>query len=313
MGTFSVSRRDFLLGTGAFMGGLPRSEVLPFRKRTGTRLVLLGTGGWPSSSPERGGPSQLILVDDVPYLVDCGREVAWRLVRSGIHPRRVSNIFITRQDADHAADYANLILMGWASGLAARVDTYGPPPLERMTNAFLGAIARDVPTRSGDDDWASLVRLLHAHEVRETGWILQGEGVDIAAARVDSPGGCCLAYRFNTRDRSIVISGNAVPSEDLIEFVRGADVLVHEALYPPSIERILGGAPHASGRIERALAYHAKIEDAGRLAAAGGASTLVLSRLVPGDDRAITDDMWRERASRYFRGEILVGRDLMEI
>ena len=41
--------------------------------------------------------------------------------------------------------------------------------------------------------------------------------------------------------------------------------------------------------------------------------TLVLSHLVPGDDPSITDEQWSEGVRKYFKGRIIVGKDLMEI
>jgi hypothetical protein len=41
-----------------------------------------------------------------------------------------------------------------------------------------------------------------------------------------------------------------------------------------------------------------------------GVKTLVLSHLTPAID-SITDDTWRAPAAKYFKGEIIVGKDLM--
>jgi hypothetical protein len=53
--------------------------------------------------------------------------------------------------------------------------------------------------------------------------------------------------------------------------------------------------------------------DAGRMAAAAGVGTLVLTHLVPGEITENSDDLFIEGASRHFEGEIIVGRDLMVI
>jgi ribonuclease BN (tRNA processing enzyme) len=55
------------------------------------------------------------------------------------------------------------------------------------------------------------------------------------------------------------------------------------------------------------------VEDCGRVAAAAGVKTLVLSHLVPPDDPTITEQMWIDAARPHFKGEIIVARDLMEI
>jgi hypothetical protein len=34
---------------------------------------------------------------------------------------------------------------------------------------------------------------------------------------------------------------------------------------------------------------------------------------VPSDDPSITEEMWTEGARKHFKGEVIVGRDLLEI
>ena len=121
------------------------------------------------------------------------------------------------------------------------------------------------------------------------------------------------AYRFDARDRSIVVSGDTTYAEALVELARGADVLVHEVIYPPAIESLLARVPHATRLRQHLQGTHTAPEDVGRVAAAAGVKTLVLTHFVPGDDPSITDEQWAEGARRHFRGRIVVGRDLLEI
>ena len=124
-----------------------------------------------------------------------------------------------------------------------------------------------------------------------------------------------FAYRFDTADRSIVISGDTARSEGLIALARGADVLVHEALWVPGIDwlaREMLNADPAQLR-KHMLESHTPVEEVGRIAAEAGVKTLVLSHFVPGDIPGLTDDDWRAGARVYFNGEIVVGRDFMEI
>jgi ribonuclease BN (tRNA processing enzyme) len=55
------------------------------------------------------------------------------------------------------------------------------------------------------------------------------------------------------------------------------------------------------------------VEDCGRIAAAAGVKTLVLSHFVPPDDPLVTEQMWIDAAAQHFKGKIIVGRDLMEV
>jgi ribonuclease BN (tRNA processing enzyme) len=122
-----------------------------------------------------------------------------------------------------------------------------------------------------------------------------------------------FAYRFDAADRSIVISGDTARSDNLVALARGADVLVHEAMWLPAIDQILARNPNASTLRKHLLDSHTAVEDCGKVAAAAGVKTLVLSHLVPGGDASITDQMWIDAASKYFHGRIVVGKDLMEI
>jgi len=58
---------------------------------------------------------------------------------------------------------------------------------------------------------------------------------------------------------------------------------------------------------------HTSAEDCGRVAAAAGVKTLVLSHLVPGDDATVTEQMWVDAVRPHFGGEIIVASDLMEL
>jgi ribonuclease BN (tRNA processing enzyme) len=90
-------------------------------------------------------------------------------------------------------------------------------------------------------------------------------------------------------------------------------VLVHEALYLPAVDRLVARVPNASTLRAHIVGSHTSAEDCGRVAAAAGVKTLVLSHLVPPDDPEVTEEMWADAARRHFAGEIVVGRDLREV
>jgi ribonuclease BN (tRNA processing enzyme) len=224
------------------------------------------------------------------------------------------HIFITHHHSDHNADYGNLVFLAWASGLKTRVDSWGPPPLARMTKLFWELNEFDVETRIPDEGRPDPRPLLVAHEFDKPGVVMEDENVKVTAARVNhKPIEQAYAYRFDTADRSIVISGDTAPTPALVELAQGADILVHEALYVPALERLLQRNPNAARLRDHLVASHTVTEDVGRTAAAAGVKTLVMSHLVPGDDWSVTDEIWKEDVRKHFSGKIIVGRDLMEI
>jgi ribonuclease BN (tRNA processing enzyme) len=308
-----IRRRELLMGVvGSAAAALrPWSVAAQTNK---TRLILLGTGGGPRPRKASSAPAQVIVINDVAYVIDCGDGVARQMVLADVPLPAVRHIFLTHHHSDHNADYGNLIWLAWTAGLRTRVDTWGPPPIETMTRLFFQMNAYDIKTRIADEGRVALVSLVHVHELRGSGPVMQNENVKVTAALVRHPPvEPAFGYRFDAADRAIVISGDTAPSDSLIALARGADVLVHDALYVPAVDRLVAGIPNATALKQSIMSHHTAAEDAGRVAQAAGVKTLVLSHFVPADDPLVTDQMWLEAARTHFRGSVIVGKDLMEI
>lgn len=275
---------------------------------------MLGTGGGPRPRKTSSAPAQVILVNGDAYVVDCGDGVARQLAIAGVPLAQLRHIFLTHHHSDHNADYGNLILLAWAAGLRSRVDCWGPPPLERMTTQFMDMNSFDIQTRVQDEGRLPLQPLVHVHELEKGGLVFEDDNVRVRATLVDHPPVFpSFGYRFDANDRSFVISGDTRPSESLIELAQGADVLVHEVLYPAAIDRLVSAVPNAASLKQSILSHHTSAEDAGRVAQAAGVKTLVLSHFVPAEDSHVTDQMWFEAAQKHFGGTIVVGKDFLEI
>jgi ribonuclease BN (tRNA processing enzyme) len=300
----------------AFLAGIAALSAAPWVRAQGTRtrVILLGTGGGPRPRKENVSASQVLVVNDQLYVVDCGNGVARQLVAAGLALPRLRHVFITHHHSDHNADYGNLLLLSWASGLRTRVDTWGPPPLENITRLFFEMNAFDINTRIADEGRVPLVPLVHPHEMSQGGAVMQDENVRVTCALVDHPPVVpAFAYRFDTADRSIVFSGDTNRSASLVKLARGADMLVHEALYVPAVDRLVARVPNAVTLKEHIIASHTAVEDCARVATAAGVKTLVLSHLVPADDPTVTEQTWLDAARPHFKGKIVVARDLLEI
>jgi ribonuclease BN (tRNA processing enzyme) len=207
------------------------------------------------------------VVKGVAYVVDCGDGVARQLVFADVPLTDLRNVFITHHHSDHNADYGNLLLLAWAAGLRTRVDCWGPPPLKKMTHLFFEMNAYDINTRIADEGRIPLVPLVHVHELTNGGQVMQDENVTVTAALVRHPPVVpAFGYRFDTADRSIVISGDTAPSDDLVRLAKGADVLVHEALYVPGVDRLVARVPNAAALKQSIMSHHTAAEDAGRVA-----------------------------------------------
>jgi len=317
-----LTRREFVQAGAAAMAVLPvagaaasaaNRNAAPAGKGT-SRLILLGTAGGPTPKPNRAQPAQAIVVDGDCYVIDCGNGVARQMILAGLTLGSIRNVFLTHLHSDHAADYGNLLLIGWASDLDSRVDTWGPPPLQEMTRQFLAMNDRDIQVRMLDAGRPPLAPLIVPHEVSGPGPVMQDSKVKVTAALVDhglmKP---ALAYRFDCPDRSIVFSGDTVPSPALVELAKGADVLVHEVMYLPAIESLIAREPNATRLREHLLSSHTTTEQVGQVATQAGVKTLVLTHFVPGGYPFVTDEAWYDAVRPHFSGELIVGRDLLEV
>jgi len=309
------TRRNFLALTASasLFTLLPR--LASNQEKSRTRVILLGTKGGPSvGTSGRSNPSTLILINDVPYVVDCGYGVSRQLLNAGVRLDRLRYIFITHHHSDHNLEYGILFYNACIAGRTIKVDAYGPRGLRKLTQDFFNYQKFDIETRLADEGGSDPRKLISVHEFTQPGLVIQNDDVKVTCCRVRHPPITeSYAYRFDAGDRSVVISGDTAYAPELAEFAKGADVLVHEVMYLPGIEKLIRQYPDATRLRQHLLAAHTASEDVGRIAAQAGVKTLVLSHLVPGDDATITDEQWSEGARKYFKGRIIVGKDLMEI
>jgi ribonuclease BN (tRNA processing enzyme) len=316
-----MQRREFMAMAGAaaaYWPSLAQAADDPIRAAANTpkksRLILLGTAGGPTPKPNRAAPAQVIVVDDKSYVIDCGNGVARQMILAKLKLASIRNVFLTHHHSDHNADYGNLLLLAWATDLTKPVDTYGPPPLANMTRLFLELNDYDIQTRIADEGRPPLKDLIVPHEVAAGGIVMQDENVKVTAALVEHPPvKPALAYRFDCPDRSIVISGDTRPSQNLVNLAQGADVLVHEVMHLPSLEQLIATETNARTLREHLLASHTTTEQVGRIATEAGVKTLVLSHFVPGGYPFLKDEVWFDAVRPHFAGNLVVGHDLLEL
>lgn len=280
-----------------------------------TRIILLGTKGGPRvGETGRSNPATLLLINDEPYLIDCGYGVSRQLLQANVALNRLRYIFITHHHADHNLEYGPLLYNAWITGLPVNIDAYGPKGLEKMTRDFFEYAKFDIEIRIPDEGRPDPRLMVHAHDFYQPGTILRNNDVTVSACRVVHPPiQESYAFRFDAHDRSVVISGDTAYSKDLAEFAKGADVLVHEIMYLPAVESLVKRLPNAGRLRQHLLAAHTLPEDVGKVASQAGVKTLVLTHFVPGDDPAITEEQWTQGIRQYYKGQIVVGRDLLEI
>ena len=204
------------------------------RSESKTRIVFLGTGT-PNADPDRSGPAVAIIVNDQPYLVDFGPGVVRRAslaFRNGITALalpKLTRAFVTHLHSDHTVGYPDLIFTPWVMDRKEPLEVYGPQGLKAMTGHILAAYKQDIDMRLHGLEHANPTGYkVIAHEIKP-GIIYQDANVTVKAFLVKHGSWKqAFGYRFETPDRTIVISGDTAPADSIVENCKQCDVLIHE-------------------------------------------------------------------------------------
>jgi ribonuclease BN (tRNA processing enzyme) len=308
-----IDRRDALKLTLAGAAALAVPAVLAQTAKPRTRIVFLGTKGGPRIGVGPSNPANLVMVNDTPFVIDCGMGVSHQLVTAGVPLEAVKYIFISHHHSDHNLEYGNLVYNAWAAGLSTPIHSFGPKWIEEMTRIYWELNKFDVETRIADEGRPDPRPLLIAKDITEDGVVLQTPDVKVTAFRTPHPPIVDnFAYKFETPDGTIVFSSDTNYNPKLAEFAKGADVLVHEAIYLPWVDRLVTRVKNGATLKKHLLDSHTAAEDVGRIAEAANVKVLVMSHLVPGEPD-VTDEQWSSEARKHFNGRIIVARDLMEL
>lgn len=277
-----------------------------------TRVVMLGTGT-PNADPERSGPAVAVVVDDRAYLVDAGPGVVRRAALAadslGIEALRVdrlNHVFLSHLHSDHTLGMPDLLLSPWVLDRPDPLQVFGPPGTAAMMDAIERAWSQDIdirvngtePRDANESGYRPIVE-----EVTDGGLVYEDDLVRIYAVPViHGSWRYAYGYRFVGPDRTVVISGDAAPTEALVEACDGCDVLVHEVY---SAERFLTRPPEWQ---RYHAAFHTSTDELTELATRARPGVLVLyHQLFWGtDDQGMLDEM---RAAGY-TGRVESGRDL---
>lgn len=288
---------------------------------TVTKVVMLGTGT-PQPDPDRSGPATAIVINGSAYLVDFGpgvvRRAAAAMSDKGIHeldPTNIRVVFATHLHSDHTAGYPDLILTPWAMGRQVPLEVYGPKGIKHMTEHILSAyqedvaIRRDGMERASADGWK-----VNAHEIKP-GVVYKDANVTVTAFPTrHGDWKETFGYRFDTSDRSIVISGDTTPAQATIDACHGCDILIHEAQTEKFINNPMRPNPQGYDIRAYVAKYHTTTTQLVEVATKAKPGLLILYhnpitlRPQKRPFASTPDDVLREM--KGYPGKVVVGRDL---
>jgi len=296
-----------------------------------TQVFLLGSQGGQqrtqlTGASFRAGTAVLILVDGVGYMIDAGVGALLRLNQAGFDANVIRHIFMTHHHQDHNADLGNVMGFAWSSGRNGqqthrRLDVWGPPGTLAYANGYQESLALSIADQEGPLVQRPFFHeFVYPHEFPLSGRILTHPVAVMSDARlkawtvrVNHGAMPSVGYRIKTVDLDIAFSGDrGTRGDHLDRLIADADILLHEiidtALVIPPLEQ-----EHAPPSfIEHLKHDHSPPALVASTASAARPKQLILYHLIPGN-AALTDQDWQSLLTPHYRGEIIVGKDLLEI
>jgi ribonuclease BN (tRNA processing enzyme) len=293
---------------GARMGGRMKQDGAS--GGAGDRLTLLGVKGGPAVRQGGAMPTaSLLRMGGETILVDCGIGATRGVVEAGASLLDLDAIVVTHLHSDHVLELGPLLYTAWTTGLGRTIPVYGPPGIEAYWCGFLLAMDFDHRIRIEDEGRPDIGGLVTFGRLGDDAAFSIGD-VSVRALRVEHPPVTdCFALRFDRAGRSVVFSSDTRYLPALAVFACGADMLVHEAMLPAGVDRLIERTPGASRLRAHLEASHTTAEEAGRIASEAGVGTLVLHHLIPADDPEFGEEDWRRAVAPRWDGPLVVGRD----
>jgi ribonuclease BN (tRNA processing enzyme) len=278
-------------------------------REAGLRVILLGTGT-PNPDPDRSGPSVAISVNGAAYIVDCGPGVVRRAAAAearGVTSLAAPNLnllFVTHLHSDHTLGLADLMLSPWTLGRTTPLEVYGPKGIADMARHLMSAYREDIKIRlHGLEPSNPTGFKVNAHTVRP-GTVYHDANVTVRAFPVGhGQWRYSYGYRFDAEGRSIVISGDTGPSQNVVDNCDGCDILIHE------VYSLAGFAKRPPAWQKYHSNYHTSSRELADIASKARPRLLVLyHQLFWGTSE---DDLLRE-VRQYYSGKVVSAHDLDE-
>lgn len=272
-----------------------------------TKVVLLGTGT-PNPDPERYGPSLAVVINNVPYIVDCGPGVIRRCAAAekkgikGLETSKLNRLFITHLHSDHTTGLADFIFTPAVIGRTESLQVFGPKGTKNMTNHLLEAYKEDIDLRiNGLEHGDPKSYQILTAEISE-GIIYKDSNVTVKAFKVEHGSWKeSFGYRFEAKDKVVVVSGDCTYSENLITNSKDCDILVHEVYSQEGFSK----------RTPQWQAYHSQFHTSTKQLAA--IANIVHPKLLLLTHQLIwssTEEKMLKEINDEYSGKIISGHDL---
>lgn len=289
-------------------GPPPRPRITDSRQQP-DGVLLLGTAGGPLARGERAGIATLLTIGGKNYLIDAGEGLVHQMGKVGMQAPGAPLVFLTHLHDDH---YAGLpALASFAYTLRSpRLDVYGPVGTADLVGGLVQVMGPSARIRSAEQGFRRApADFAFAHEYGE-GTIYEDENVTVTALAnshyrvpADNPVAVSRSFslRFAAKGRVVVFTGDTGPTAALADFAKGADILVAEMASHADRDAV---PPFVREHMDK---EHLSPLQVGKLAAAAGVKTVVLSHIGEADQSDV------DEIRSVFSGEVILGTDMLRL
>ena len=240
-----------------------------------------------------------------------------RLMEAGTPPHTLTALFLTHIHSDHVVGLPDVAMTRWVQQQLAPT---GPLVVvaargvaARFVSRMLEPYDDDLSIRTEHTGATPIEVVLQPFDVPTTPdvvWTSDDGQIRVLAVAVHhEPVPDAVAYRIETPDATVVVSGDTRVCSEVEQLSIGADVLVHEACRTSAMQPLISGTV-----FETIFSYHADTVELGEMAARAGVPHVVLTRLIPPPE--VTDDaeaFAQDLRNGGYQGRITVGEDLTVI
>lgn len=193
------------------------------------RVTFLGTGT-PFPNPRRFGSAILVEAGRKKLLFDCGRGAVIRLSEVRLNPSDIDCLFLSHLHSDHVVGVPDLWLSGWFMGRDSPLRIWGPAGTRAMAKHLLQAFSYDIRTRqAAPEGLPAKGAEIEAKEIQE-GTVYETGALRVSAFVVDHGAAKpAFGYRVDHSKHCVVISGDTKSCQNLVDFAKGVDCLIHVA------------------------------------------------------------------------------------
>ncbi|SDH16942.1 Ribonuclease BN, tRNA processing enzyme [Alteribacillus persepolensis] len=269
------------------------------------KVIMLGTGA-PVPNLERMPSAELLIMENIPILIDCGEGATTQIMKAGFQPQDIHHLFFTHLHCDHMLGYGQFLIGGWTLG-RKKLTVYGPKGTRDFHEAVLSTLRSDVEYRKSLGRSPEGILDVEIIEIEDAGLVNTSLPIEVTCEEMVhyEP---TFAYRFQTKDKAVVFSGDTSPVNALVQLSEGADVIVHECCLTSN--SAYEGNDEQEHRIWESLQReHCTPQQAAETAKKAGVSTLITNHFLPDiNERQVYDEI-----ASVFNGNIIVSEDLQEI